>query len=459
MEYPETKRMLKDIKDGTISGLVFSKLARLARNTKELLEIAEIFRNCNADLISLAESIDTSTPAGRLFYTMIAAMAQWERDEIAERVAASIPIRAKLGKPTGGLPAFGYKWEGKQFCIDEKEAPVRRLVYELFLKTRRKRATAKELNKLGYRTRAGVPFSDIAVGRILRDPTAKGIRRANFTTTSSDGKTKVLKDKSEWVELPCPPIVSEELWENCNTILDQIETKRGPHGPRTVFLLAGFITCSCGEKMYVYHSNPVYRCKKCNRKIAASDIDEIYHEQLKSFFLTEADVDSIALKSNTILLEKEALLQAVTADYTKARKRADDLVNLRVGGEMQRDDFMKYYTPIQEQVRQFETQLPVLEAEIDFLKIQHLSADTVQQDARDLYNNWPNLSFEEKRAIIETITERIVIHDATIDIALSYLPVPHLSLKDGKRQPNVPEGKINLINSDSFLEFINALLH
>src|SRR5258705_8565858 len=65
LDYSETKRMLKDIQSNTISGIIFSKLARLARNTKELLQISEIFRERNADLISLAEAIDTSTPAGR----------------------------------------------------------------------------------------------------------------------------------------------------------------------------------------------------------------------------------------------------------------------------------------------------------------------------------------------------------------------------------------------------------
>src|SRR6266699_2744138 len=53
MSHPETQRMLKDIRSSHITGLIFSKLARLARNTRELLDFADIFREHNADLISL----------------------------------------------------------------------------------------------------------------------------------------------------------------------------------------------------------------------------------------------------------------------------------------------------------------------------------------------------------------------------------------------------------------------
>src|SRR5262249_43652853 len=66
-EHPEAKRMLDHVASGHITGLIFSKLARLARNTRELLDFADFFRDHGADLISLQEAIDPPSPGGRLF--------------------------------------------------------------------------------------------------------------------------------------------------------------------------------------------------------------------------------------------------------------------------------------------------------------------------------------------------------------------------------------------------------
>ncbi|GAB3910144.1 recombinase family protein [Mucilaginibacter boryungensis] len=418
-DHPETKRMLVDVKSGHITGLVFSKLARLARNTKELLEFSEIFREVGADLVSLAESIDTSTPAGRLFFTIIAAMAQWEREEIASRVQASVPIRAKMGKPLGGAASYGYRWENKTLVIDEAEAPIRRKLYELFIVHQRKKATAKALNDLGYRTRNGSPFSDTTVHRLLRDSAAKGERIANYTRSTDNKKQWQFKPQSEWVTIPCDPIVSAELWTQCNAILDAQEAKRKKPGRKAAHLLAGLVQCHCSKAMYVFHKTNIYTCRTCKNRISVADIDEIYQFHLKDY-LESINSDDYRAQHDAQLADAKKLLEATQKERDKLAKQIDAWIDMRTNNELSKESFAEKYKPAEIRLRQLDEHLPELEAEIDVRTVHMLSGDRIIREAQALYGQWESMAFTERRAIVETITNGITVGKDEIDISFSY---------------------------------------
>lgn len=421
MDRPETKVMLEHIRTGHIHGLIFSKLAGLARNTRELLEFSEIFQSCGTDLISLQESIDTSTPAGRLFYTMIAAMAQWEREEIADRVAASVPIRAKMGKNVGGKAPYGFKWEANRLLPHPQEAPIRKLIYELFLEHKRKKTVARILNEAGYRTSSGALFSDTAIRRAITDPTAKGVHRANYTKTLKDGQV-VLKPEEEWVLQEAKPIVSDEVWEAANRLLtEQLKTKKAP-GKRPRHLFAGLVACQCGQKMYVPSNSTKYTCQGCRTKIPATDLEFVFQDQIKGYFLSPEDVLQHLANGDQVLQEKEQLVKVLTREEERLRIEMDKIYHLYLKDQITGEGFAAKYRPMEDRLAQLEDEIPRLEAECDYIRISHLSEGQILEEVRNLSAQWPHMEFDEKRRLIEAITESIEIGENSVNISLFYLP-------------------------------------
>ena len=82
------------------------------------------------------------------------------------------------------------------------------------------------------------------------------------------------------------------------------------------------------------------------------------------------------------------------------------------------------FRPIEERQKQLEEELPKLQAEIDFLKVDSFSSDQVINDAIYLQENGPGLEGSEKRKIVECITNKIVVSKEEITIDLCYLASP-----------------------------------
>ena len=421
-DHPECKRMLADVRSGRISALIFSKLARLARNTKELLGFADTFRECNCGLISLQESIDTSTPAGRLFYTVIAAMAQWEREEIADRVKASVSVRAKLGKPLGGAAPFGYQWKDKKIIPHPDEAPIRKLMYELYAELRRKKAVARILNERGFRTRDGSRFSDTTVDRLIQDPTAKGIHRGNYTRQVGVGKAWSLKPEHEWVLTPVEPIISEALWQQCNDLLDNRKTKLTRSGKPPVHLFSGLVVCGCGKKMYVVSGSPKYACTACRKRIPAVDLENIFLDELTNYLLAPEKVAAYLKRANESISDKTQLLDTLRKELQRVQTDADKTHELYLAGGLTVPQFKERYQPLDDRKHQIEDEIPRVEAEIDLSRVNEFSSEHIMAEARDLRSRWPKMSVDERRRIIELLVKNIVIDKDEITLNLCYLP-------------------------------------
>lgn len=129
---PQLQAMLDYMREGDT--IIINDFSRLARSTKDLLELVELMQEKNVNLISLKENIDTSTPQGKLMLTMLGAINEFERMNMLERQREGIAIAKANGKYKGR----------KAIEIDEK-------FKELY-----KRYMSRAINKTQFANELGV---------------------------------------------------------------------------------------------------------------------------------------------------------------------------------------------------------------------------------------------------------------------------------------------------------------
>lgn len=101
---PELERLLEQLRQDDV--IVVTKYDRLARSLRDLLEIVELVQERGAGFRSLAEDIDTTTPAGRLIFHVFASIAQFERERISERTKEGLEAAKRRGRAGGRPPAL-----------------------------------------------------------------------------------------------------------------------------------------------------------------------------------------------------------------------------------------------------------------------------------------------------------------------------------------------------------------
>lgn len=125
-ERPELNKLIERMSAGDT--VVIESLSRLGRSTKDLIELMELFNARGVNLVSLKESIDTSSSTGKLLFTLMSALAQFERDLISERTVEGLKsarARGRMGgrpkKDEGQIMKAIKLYNTKQYSIKEIE--------------------------------------------------------------------------------------------------------------------------------------------------------------------------------------------------------------------------------------------------------------------------------------------------------------------------------------------------
>lgn len=107
---PQLQAMLEFMREGDM--VIVESFSRLARNTRDLLEITDKMREKGVEFVSQKEAIDTKTPVGKALLTILGAISELERDYMLERQAEGIALKKERGEYRGRVPI---KVDEKQF--------------------------------------------------------------------------------------------------------------------------------------------------------------------------------------------------------------------------------------------------------------------------------------------------------------------------------------------------------
>jgi DNA invertase Pin-like site-specific DNA recombinase len=147
--------------------LVVYSLSRLARSVRDTLSIASRLDTAGADLVSLSESLDTTSAAGKMMFRMLAVLAEFERDLVGERTRMALAHLRSQGRKTGGGEPFGFRAaDGHLIALPAEQATVARAV-ELRAAGLSLRAVSRQLALEGRVARTGKAFNASQVKRVL----------------------------------------------------------------------------------------------------------------------------------------------------------------------------------------------------------------------------------------------------------------------------------------------------
>lgn len=434
---PDFQRLMCDVEERKVSKIVIYRLDRLSRSIVDFSRIWEKLQYNRVEFVSVNEKFDTTTPMGKAMIYIIMIFAQLERETIGERVRDNYYTRIRYGSWPGGPAPYGFRnaktinAEGKHVptLVESEEIHVVEQIFELYAQQ------DISLGKLAARlTEEGIlctkrkSWDNVALARILHSPVyvqadervylyyhGKGMRnfsngreefdgtRAAHIVGKRDGNTRKYKDCTDQVLslTNFPGKISSDIWLRCQYKLEK-NRQIGNAGKGKHSWLSGVIKCkACGYSLSVV-------CNGDRRYFACSGRRNLHICSKKSFVIHPAEIEQMVAQRLNILLgslhDTVDLRQSDSMDSTELQRIEKRIQTLIEALSQANDISMEYIN--RELARLDRKKQEIIEL-MRPIQRETCAFSRICFDA---------LLFDEKKLVVCTFIEKIVIGDDEVEI-------------------------------------------
>ncbi|WP_244205567.1 recombinase family protein [Lysinibacillus capsici] len=442
---PAIKRLLADAEQKKFDIVLVWKMNRLARKSLDLMNIVEQLNSKNIAFRSYTEKYETETPTGKLHFQMMAAIAEYERNNIAENVKMGMIARAKDGQWNGGQ-VMGYdvvekdsenkkrKQTGLQ--INEQEAKIIRLIFQMYTTGHGYKAIANKINQDGYRTKKNKTFSLNAIKTIVTNPVYAGYIRYNVRRDWNEKRRNNINPNPIIVKGEHPPIISEETWKIAQKVYKERSCKpnRIHEG---VFPLTGIMRCpQCGAGMVIgrttnrtksgekrvleYYVCGAWKNKgtvACRSNSVRTEYADDYvlnklEALMKSEHLTKKLVDNINTKQQSLVAPLQREYEHYRQELERCEKKLANLLDAYTDEVISKEVFQRKSRSMEETMTNLKVQIEPILGQLQSTVSSEVTYEKIHAIMTNFHQAFTQaLTREQRKRLLHLLIHQITINE------------------------------------------------
>ena len=413
-------RMIDDAAEDKFDLVITKEISRFARNTLDSIRFTRQLLNYGVGVFFQNDNINTFDEDSELRLSIMSSIAQDELRKLSSRVKFGHQQAIKNNVVLGNSRIFGYRKENRRLVIDEEQAPMVRELFELYATDQ---YSMKQIETIfwekGYRNLNGKKIAHTTMSNMIANPKYKGYYVGNkVKVVDMFTKKQKFLPPDEWVMFKdetgeiVPAIVSEELWEQANTILrrrsDDVKNRQGICNHAN--LLTGKLFCTCCGTAYYRresqdkqgHKNSKWVCSgKIKNGADSCDSFPIYEDEIKPLLLdvfrdTEASAEALIEEYVEMYRtlehggQLEAQIAAIQKKLDTVEQKRMKLLTYNAQGTLDDADFLAMNKQCSSEAKELQAQLADLTAQQESAGNMKQQLDTIRTVLRNAQKDAAN---------------------------------------------------------------------